>query len=236
VAAAKTNMGIDVQGIIRYNAPEDGVILDYGDNIPELLKPYCVNLRESYSAELTGTEIDFNFWNSLYQTVSADTIYTMANIVDGKEISLLLTNSDASDHVITITGVVFGNGADSFTLPASSSTHIKLVSINSVVVGWVNIVSAAVDPSFASKITAVDDDYTVLVDDDVLLITATDDLTVTLPTTSEFTKKVIRCSYSNGSGKTIQFTYGSILFSTTAASGWFTCVFDGTDWWKLSQA
>jgi hypothetical protein len=143
---------------------------------------------------------------------------------DAPDLDDVLTEGATTTQIPSVGGLTIPSIISAPYLGTDASGNIEAVSAPSV------------DPSFASKITAVNDDYTILVDDDVLLITATDDLTVTLPTTSEFTKKVMRCSYSNGSGKTIQFTYGSILFTTTAASGWFSCIFDGTDWWKLSQA
>lgn len=138
-----TNIGVTVIGNSAFDKDGQETKVNVGDNIPLQLEPYRTENRRNHPLAFTGTVIDFRWWLNVFQSIAADTTYTTSNVIEGRPIYVLITNTDANAHVVTITDVLFGDGTSTFTVPASSSVQIKLVSIDSIVVGWANVPGGA---------------------------------------------------------------------------------------------
>lgn len=169
------------------------------DLIPIELRPFLAQNVNLISQNFTGTEIDFRYAEkNMYQSITADKTYITSNIIDGKELNILFTNSDTADHNITITDVKFGDGTSSFTVPASESVQVKLVSINDNLVGWVN----AGTGSSSGGVRSITASNTQRLSDSLVVIEATsEDVTFTLLAASQ--KKPIQIKNKTTSTKTV---------------------------------
>ncbi|MCL4642097.1 MULTISPECIES: hypothetical protein [Olivibacter] len=87
------------------------------------------NVPSIIAGEITGTTIDMSVRQNYYATISNHTTYTLQNIIDNVEYTLLITNSDDIVRTVSLAGIPYSGNQD-YGVPAGKDAIISIKKIN----------------------------------------------------------------------------------------------------------